>query len=226
VETQGAGGVPAADWHPDPVGRHEFRYWDGAAWTGNVSDLGQASVDPMEAPPAPSATPVQDAPAGPKTASRGTKKLVIIGAVLLLLVAVGAWGASAISRSMTAKDAAASSIAAARQSITAADPAVEPGSQELTESQKSKSELDEATSLYAQGSVFNAGPYRDAKTTADQVRVVAQGISDRVRALAAEASAASPEDAVDLYFSLQTKYPGPSRARTPSPTPRAPLSTT
>lgn len=38
-----------ADWYPDPLGRHEYRYWDGAAWTGHVADAGEASFDPLEA---------------------------------------------------------------------------------------------------------------------------------------------------------------------------------
>lgn len=38
--------APAAGWHADPSGRHEHRYWDGAAWTDQVSDGGVASVDP------------------------------------------------------------------------------------------------------------------------------------------------------------------------------------
>jgi hypothetical protein len=32
-------------WHPDPSGRHGLRYWDGSAWTPNVSDGGVASTD-------------------------------------------------------------------------------------------------------------------------------------------------------------------------------------
>jgi len=35
------------DWHPDPVGRHEQRYWDGAAWTDQVSDAGDVTTDPL-----------------------------------------------------------------------------------------------------------------------------------------------------------------------------------
>lgn len=38
----------AADWYPDPLGRHEFRYWDGSAWTDNVSSHGTTSIDPVE----------------------------------------------------------------------------------------------------------------------------------------------------------------------------------
>lgn len=37
---------PAADWYPDPFGRHELRYWDGAAWTEHVSSHGRQSTDP------------------------------------------------------------------------------------------------------------------------------------------------------------------------------------
>jgi len=35
-----------ASWHPDPFGRHELRYWDGAQWTEHVSSHGTQSVDP------------------------------------------------------------------------------------------------------------------------------------------------------------------------------------
>ncbi len=38
--------VAPGGWHPDPLGRHEFRWWDGAIWTANVSDRGVAAVDP------------------------------------------------------------------------------------------------------------------------------------------------------------------------------------
>ncbi len=37
----------AADWYPDPYGRHEHRYWDGTNWTENVSSHGRQSVDPV-----------------------------------------------------------------------------------------------------------------------------------------------------------------------------------
>ncbi len=38
--------APAADWYPDPSGRFQFRYWDGAAWTGHVSTDGKTDWDP------------------------------------------------------------------------------------------------------------------------------------------------------------------------------------
>lgn len=41
--------TPAADWYPDPGGKHEHRYWDGSQWTDNVADHGRQSVDPLAA---------------------------------------------------------------------------------------------------------------------------------------------------------------------------------
>ncbi|HWU22613.1 MAG TPA: DUF2510 domain-containing protein, partial [Nocardioides sp.] len=42
-----------ANWHPDPTGRHELRYWDGTQWTEHVSDQGTVGSDPLEASSAP-----------------------------------------------------------------------------------------------------------------------------------------------------------------------------
>ncbi len=38
-----------ANWYPDPMNRHQLRYWDGTAWTENVSDNGVTSIDPVKA---------------------------------------------------------------------------------------------------------------------------------------------------------------------------------
>jgi hypothetical protein len=38
--------LPQPGWHPDPFARHEYRYWDGGAWTDQVSDRGAVSSDP------------------------------------------------------------------------------------------------------------------------------------------------------------------------------------
>ena len=53
-----------AGWHPDPLGRHEHRYWDGTQWTEHVSSHGKQSVDP----------PVGQAPV--PTVGRSTDKIV------------------------------------------------------------------------------------------------------------------------------------------------------
>lgn len=39
--------LPPAAWQPDPTGRHQLRYWDGAAWTDYVADNGVQTVDPL-----------------------------------------------------------------------------------------------------------------------------------------------------------------------------------
>ena len=36
-------------WYADPMARHEYRYWDGAAWTAHVADAGEQSTDPLYA---------------------------------------------------------------------------------------------------------------------------------------------------------------------------------
>lgn len=38
---------PPPAWRPDPAGRHQYRYWDGTAWTDHVSDNGATAVDPL-----------------------------------------------------------------------------------------------------------------------------------------------------------------------------------
>jgi uncharacterized RDD family membrane protein YckC len=48
-----------ARWAADPLGRHEYRYWDGAQWTEHVSDAGIVGTDPPVTGPAPTS---QDVP--------------------------------------------------------------------------------------------------------------------------------------------------------------------
>ncbi len=38
-------------WYPDPVGRHQYRYWDGASWTPHVANNGETSVEPLNSAP-------------------------------------------------------------------------------------------------------------------------------------------------------------------------------
>lgn len=44
------GGSYPPNWYPDPMGRHEYRFYDGTTWTDQVSDHGRTSVDPVSAP--------------------------------------------------------------------------------------------------------------------------------------------------------------------------------
>ena len=47
--------MSAASWHPDPSGTHQYRWWDGTAWTDQVSDAGVTSSDPLAVPAPPPA---------------------------------------------------------------------------------------------------------------------------------------------------------------------------
>lgn len=51
----GASAAPPANWYPDPTGRHQLRYWDGAQWTEHVSTGGATAVDPLTPQPVPAA---------------------------------------------------------------------------------------------------------------------------------------------------------------------------
>ena len=51
-------------WYPDPTGRHDHRWYDGARWTDHVGDGGRAGMDALEASPssgAPRDRPRRDA---------------------------------------------------------------------------------------------------------------------------------------------------------------------
>jgi hypothetical protein len=39
--------VQAAGWFPDPMQRHQFRWWTGAGWSEHVSDGGTSGIDPL-----------------------------------------------------------------------------------------------------------------------------------------------------------------------------------
>jgi hypothetical protein len=85
----------APGWFPDPTGRHDHRWWDGAEWTGHVADSGIAATDPL--PVARSGTSDSAASLGASRSAgvRGTTASdpvavaalsVAIGSVLLALI--------------------------------------------------------------------------------------------------------------------------------------------
>jgi uncharacterized protein YxjI len=47
-QAAGAPGQHPQGWYPDPFGRHESRWWDGARWTEHVASHGRQAVDPPE----------------------------------------------------------------------------------------------------------------------------------------------------------------------------------
>jgi Domain of unknown function (DUF4328)/Protein of unknown function (DUF2510) len=94
----------AADWYPDPLGRGEYRYWDGERWTQWIANGGVSRPDTFDLPeglPEPSllSTPPGDAPApmsGPRPSERyDTLRFRTLGGLTTALT----WllGASAVS---------------------------------------------------------------------------------------------------------------------------------
>lgn len=87
-------GAPA--WHPDPTGRHQFRWFDGNTFTDQVADGGVVAVDSMHtsaavgAPPQPGPSDPQP-PAG-EPATQATQRSrrrwpLLVGAVAVLALA-------------------------------------------------------------------------------------------------------------------------------------------
>lgn len=80
-----------ARWLPDPTRRHELRYWDGVAWTENVSDDGRQSTDPLAA--APQETQAVASSAAAVSPSGGGRTVPVWGWVLIGFVVLGVIGA-------------------------------------------------------------------------------------------------------------------------------------
>jgi uncharacterized membrane protein YhaH (DUF805 family) len=40
-------------WHPDPSGRHQYRWWDGEVWTGLIANDGVTGIDQLAPATAP-----------------------------------------------------------------------------------------------------------------------------------------------------------------------------
>jgi uncharacterized protein YfcZ (UPF0381/DUF406 family) len=72
----------AADWFPDPTGRHERRYWNGTEWTAHVFSAGSQSTDPMPTvAPAATESTIVEAPASRRSARESAAAHVTAAAV-------------------------------------------------------------------------------------------------------------------------------------------------
>lgn len=71
-------------WFPDPTGRHDHRWWDGAAWTAHVADAGVAATDPLTSPPGTASDRVLP-PVGPTPEVRPASDPVAIAALAVSL---------------------------------------------------------------------------------------------------------------------------------------------
>lgn len=82
-----------ASWRPDPLGRYEYRYWNGTEWTADVSTAGSQEKDPNGLAPNPAATPVPVARVAPArlTWPNDVRALVFVGAAMLIAGSLLPW---------------------------------------------------------------------------------------------------------------------------------------
>jgi hypothetical protein len=173
--------APVPDWYPDPMGRHQHRYWDGAAWTQNVADEGVASIEPLETTltPAvaaqPAYAPVAAVPVvstmppaaladGTTTAPRRKWIPIVVAAAVIAVALIAVVGRSM--QVAEAKSRATAAIAAAENSLAAASNDAEPGTDEFKAVDTAKDALVQAKAYVAAGSWLNAGAYDDAQKSA------------------------------------------------------------
>jgi hypothetical protein len=76
-----------AGWFPDPLGRHEHRYFNGQSWTADVADGGQRRVDPLGTMPGPGpgGAPQQFGAASGNTSGGGSTAALVCGIIAVLL---------------------------------------------------------------------------------------------------------------------------------------------
>jgi hypothetical protein len=78
-----------AGWFPDPLGRHEHRYFNGQSWTADVADAGDRRVDPLGTSPGygPGGAPQQFGSAGGGQAGGGGSTAALVCGIIGVLIA-------------------------------------------------------------------------------------------------------------------------------------------
>jgi len=75
------------DWYPDPMGRFEFRYFNGERWTSDVSVNGAHYIDPVYS----AAVGTQTITAPPTSAASTSTRLAMLSLVFGAIGVVTAW---------------------------------------------------------------------------------------------------------------------------------------
>ncbi len=82
-------------WQSDPFGRHELRWWDGAAWTEKVRSSGTTGIDPPGVVARPEhardhvpAPPITDAADVVQYVSRRVPWMQLVAAIVLVAIVV------------------------------------------------------------------------------------------------------------------------------------------
>lgn len=81
--------APPSGWFPDPLGRHEHRWFNGTTWTSDVSDHGVRYVDPLGVSPSPAGSSGGGGRNGLATAAMVCGILAILVAWAPFIVVVG-----------------------------------------------------------------------------------------------------------------------------------------
>jgi uncharacterized protein DUF2510 len=78
-----------AGWHPDPLARHQLRYFDGEQWTPHVVDDDVVSFDPLAAAPT-DAAPATDADSLGGVPTKRDRRMhwLVLGAIVVVVVGV------------------------------------------------------------------------------------------------------------------------------------------
>src|SRR3954469_23003977 len=93
-----------AGWHPDPLARHQLRYFDGEQWTPHVVDESVLSFDPLAASPLDEVDDTAtDSPSGSSTPARARRIRGLVLVAILVVVVGAALGAVAFASSSSAK---------------------------------------------------------------------------------------------------------------------------
>lgn len=86
-------GTPS--WQPDPFGRHEERWWDGAHWTEKVRSSGTTGIDPPGIVARPEhardhvpAAPITDATEPVAYQSRHLPRVFLLSVMVLVAIIV------------------------------------------------------------------------------------------------------------------------------------------
>jgi len=93
-----------AGWHPDPLARHQLRFFDGEQWTAHVVDDSVVSFDPLASSTSDDVDEtLTDSPSASPTPTRARRVRGLVLVAILVVIVGAALGAVAFASSSSAK---------------------------------------------------------------------------------------------------------------------------